>query len=84
MMNKIIVQVYLPANGKTYDVRLPEDMYVHDAADMLGDLFSDAANGLYCKGEVNILCFRDKGESLPQEKTLKELGIRNRSQLMFV
>lgn len=84
IMNKIIVQIYLPANGKTYDVRLPEDMYVRDAADVLGDLFSDAARGLYCKGEVNILCFRDRGESLPQNRTLKELGISNRSQLMFV
>lgn len=83
-MNKIIVQVYLPANGRTYDVRLPEDMYVHDAADVLGDLFSDAAKGLYCKGEVNILCLREKGESLPQDKTLKELGICNRTKLMFV
>ena len=83
-MNKIIVQVYLPANGRTYDVRLPEDMYVRDAADVLGDLFSDVAKGLYCKSEVNILCLRDRGESLPQGKTLKELDICNRSQLMFV
>ena len=84
IMNKIIVQVYLPANGRTYDVRLPEDMYVRDAADVLGDIFSDTAKGFFCKGDVNILCFRDAGESLPQDKTLKELGICNRSQLMFV
>ena len=84
LMNKIIVQVYLTANGKTYDIRLPEDMYVHDAADILGDLFADAAKGLYCKGDVNILCFLDKGESLPQDKTLKELNICNRTKLMFV
>lgn len=83
-MNKIIVQVFLPANGKTYDVRLPENMYVHDAADILGDLFSEAAKGVYCKGDVNILCFRDKGESLPRDKTLKELNICNRTRLMFV
>lgn len=83
-MNKIIVQVYLPANGKTYDVRLPEDMYVHDAADVLGDIFTEAAKGLYCKSSVNILCFRDKGESLPRDKTLKELEIKNRAKLMFI
>lgn len=83
-MNTMIVQVYLPANGKTYDVRIPEEMYVCDAAALLGELFSDAANGLYCKGDVNILCFRDQGESLPQDKNLKELGICNRTQLMFV
>ena len=83
-MTKIIVQVYLPATGQTYDVRLPEDMYVHDAAEVLGDVFADAARGLYCKGDVNILCFRDLGESLPRDKTLKELGVCNRSKLMFI
>lgn len=83
-MNKIIVQVYLPANGKNYDIRIPEDMYVHDAVDILGDLFAEAAKGFYCKSETNILCFREKGESLPQDKTLKELNICNRTRLMFV
>lgn len=83
-MNKIIVQVFLPANGKTYDVRLPENMYVHDAAEVLAELFSEAAKGFYCKGDVNILCYKDLGESLPQDKTLKELGVVNRARLMFI
>lgn len=83
-MNKIIVQVYLPVNGKTYDVRLPEDMYVHDVAEVLADLFTESAKGFYCKSDTNILCFRDKGESLPQNKTLKELEVCNRSKLMLV
>jgi hypothetical protein len=51
---------------------------------VLGDIFSDTAKGFFCKSDVNILCFRDIGESLPQDKTLKELDICNRSQLMFV
>ncbi len=44
-MNKIIIQVYLPANSKTYDVRVPENMYVHDVAEVLAELFSESAKG---------------------------------------
>ncbi|MBR7039288.1 MAG: hypothetical protein IKI21_08585 [Oscillospiraceae bacterium] len=83
-MERIIVQVYLPVNGKWYDVRLPEEMYVHDAAEVLAELFTEAARGFYSRSDVNILCFRETGHSLPQDKTLKELGIQNRSRLMFV
>lgn len=83
-MNKIIIQVYLPANGKTYDVRVPENMYVYDVARVLAELFSESAKGFYYKGDVNILCFRESGKSLLQNCTLKELGVSNRTQLMFV
>ncbi len=83
-MNKIIVQVYLPVNGKTYDVRVPENMYVHDAAEVLADLFTEAAKGFYSKSDVNIICFRESGESLPQDRTLRELGVCNRTKLMFI
>ena len=83
-MNKIIVQVYLPVNGTTYEIRLPDTMYVRDVTDVLAELFSETAKGFYAAGSTNILCFRDKGESLPQDRTLRELGIRNRSSLMFI
>ena len=83
-MNKIIVQVYLPVNGNTYEIRLPDNMYVHDVTEVLSELFAEIAKGFYCSGSVNVLCFRDQGESLPQNQTLKELGIRNKSSLMFI
>jgi len=83
-MNQIIVQVFLPANGMTYDVRVPENMYVHDMCTMLAELFTEAAKGFYAAGSTNILCFQEVGRSLPHEKTLKELGIQNKTRLMFV
>ena len=83
-MNKIIVQVYLPVNGTTYEIRLPDSMYVRDVTDVLSELFSEIAKGYYAGSSTNVLCFRDKGESLPQDRTLRELGIRNRSSRMFI
>ncbi|MDE6519118.1 MAG: hypothetical protein K2K91_01470 [Ruminococcus sp.] len=83
-MNKIIVQVYLPADGRTYDIRVPENMYIYDAVNVMAELFAEISKGFYCKGDVNILCMRDKGESLPQNKTFRELKIANRTELMFV
>ncbi|MBP0971553.1 MAG: hypothetical protein J5753_05880 [Oscillospiraceae bacterium] len=83
-MNKIIVQVYLPVNGITYEIRLPDNMYVRDVTDVLSELFSEIAKGFYSSCENNVLCFREQGESLPQDRTLRELGICNRSRLMFI
>ncbi len=83
-MNKIIVQVFLPVNGMTYELRLPDTMYVHDVTDVLSELFAEIAKGFYSSSENNVLCFREQGESLPQDMTLRELGICNRSSLMFI
>ena len=83
-MNKIIVQVYIPVNSKTYDVRVPESMYVHDLTELLADIFSESEKGFYYKSSVNILCLRKNGRILPQNRTLKELDINNRASLMFV
>lgn len=83
-MNKIIVQVYLPVNGMTYEIRVPDNMYVRDVTDVLSELFSEIAKGFYSSSTDNVLCFREQGESLPQDRTLRELGICNRSSLMFI
>ena len=83
-MNKIIVQVYLPVNNKTYDIRVSEDMYVHDFAELLAELFSESEKGFYYKSDVNLICRRTDGKSLPHGRTLKELNINNRTKLMFV
>ena len=83
-MNKIVVQVYLPVNSKTYDVRVPDNIYVHDFAELLAELFSESEKGFYYKSDVNIICLLESGKSLPQNRTLKELNICNRAKLMFV
>ena len=83
-MNKIIIQIFLPANGNWYDIRVPESMYVYDLATVLADLFSEIAKGFYYKSNENVLCFRDTGQKLPQDKTLAELKVCNRTKLMFV
>ncbi|MBE6876672.1 MAG: hypothetical protein E7496_08145 [Ruminococcus sp.] len=83
-MNKIIIQVFLPANETVYDIRVPESMYVCDLAAVLADLFSETAKGFYSKSDVNLLCFQNTGENLPPDKTLAELEICNRTKLIFV
>ncbi|MDO5559701.1 MAG: hypothetical protein Q4F95_08900 [Oscillospiraceae bacterium] len=83
-MNKILTEIYLPANGKSYEVYLPENMYAGDAAQLLADLFTEAAGGFYCRDDVNILCDRFEGRAFDSDKTLKELNVKNHSMLMLV
>lgn len=83
-MNRILTEIYLPASGITYEVYLSDDMFVHEAAALLSNMFTEISEGFFCSSEMNILCSREDGRAFDPNKTLSELGICNHSSLMFI
>ncbi len=83
-MDKILTQIYLPASGRSYEVYLTENMYVYEAVKLLTEMFTEISEGFFCGSDFDVLCSHESGKIYAPDKTLKELGIKNHSQLMIM
>ncbi len=83
-MNKALVEVYLPAAGKSFDVQIPLNLKVWEIASMLSKAFEDFSNGCFSSSDQTTLCDRDTGAILNLNITAEELGIKNGSKLMLI
>lgn len=83
-MNKILTEVYLPANGKSYEIFLSEDIYVYEAAGLIAEILTEVSDGFFTACGSDILCSRDDGKAFNPGKKLSEVGIKNYSKLMLV
>lgn len=83
-MNKIIVEVYLPAALRTYDVRIPADVQLFEVTSQVAQALSILSEGLYIATEDALLLERESGSILDINMTAWELGLQNGSRLMLI
>lgn len=83
-MNNIIVEVFLPANGHKYDIRISGDMLISDITEMVSEIVTELAYGQF-RGDANtVLCNAETGEILNINLSAREQGIFNASKLMLI
>lgn len=83
-MRKILVEVYLPAALKSYDILIPEEMKIAQAAGLIGGALEQLSGNLYCASSTPMLCDRETGEILGVDMTIGELDLYNGSRLMLI
>ena len=83
-MKKYLVDVYLPAAGEHFDVRLPTGKRVREAVELLGLLAEPLTNGNYQPGSSSMLLDAQTGQQLPMDVTVHDAGVRNASRLILV
>lgn len=83
-MDKALVEIYLPAAGKTFDVQIPLSLKVWEITAMLSKAFEDFSDGCFSYSDQTTLCDRDTGAILNLNITAEELGIKNGSKLMLI
>ena len=83
-MNRVTVEVYLPAAQKTFDVQVPADSRLSLVAGLVGHTLEEVSDGLYRADAAAVLCERETGEILNINMTVWELGLRNSSRLMLI
>lgn len=84
MVEKLLLNVYLPAVGKSYEVRLPAGLNVQLAAVLTGMALSELSEGLFMPSKNCMLFWQETGHRLSEHKTLWESGIRNGCQLILI
>ena len=83
-MNKLQIEIYLPAALRSFDVRISADMTLVQITQLVADALSQLSNSLYSAHSEPLLCDRDSGDILNINMTAWELGLRNGSRLMLI
>ena len=80
-MERIIVEVFLPAAGREFDVRIPLDLNAGETARMIARALSDLSEGSYLPSKSSC---RETGMLLDHAKTMRQCGVKNTSRLMMI
>jgi hypothetical protein len=83
-MNKILVEVFLPALGQSYDVFIPLESQLSEVILLLTKVLNDLSSGCYIAGEDAILCDRETGNIFSINMSVYELGLKSGSKLMLI
>ena len=83
-VNKVTLEVYLPAAQQTFDVQVPPYARLSQVTALAGKSLTALSGGRYDAATAPMLCDRMSGEILNVNMTVWELGLRNGSRLMLL
>ena len=81
----ILVDIEVPVNGRTYDFRMDENVYIADLIDETGAMLVPVSeNSETEKIKDMLLCDYVHSRILPLDSTLKQCGIRSGDRLVLL
>ena len=82
-MNEILIELYVPALGKSYDVFIPVGAKIYEVSTLITSAVEKLANGLFIPNGA-VICSRSDGQPLDVNATPATLKLRNGAQLLLV
>ena len=83
-MDKVLVEVFLPAAGASYDIYIPLNSRMSEVLRLVAKVIEDLSKGKYKCTEETTLCERNSGIIFNINLSVAELGIKNGSKLMLI
>ncbi|MCM1288471.1 MAG: hypothetical protein NC240_09190 [Clostridium sp.] len=83
-MNKIVVEVMVPAIGKTYDAKIPKDIQIWEVTTLLSEMIANIENGMYSSMNQAVLCDYGSGEAFPVNSLVDDTSIKNGTKVILV
>jgi hypothetical protein len=83
-MDKILVEIYIPAAEKSYDVYIPLKSKMYEVVKLLAATFSELIEACHISAEEIVICYKNTGRVLDINMSAKELGLYNGSKLMLI
>ena len=83
-MDKVLVEVFIPASEKSYDVFLPLESKLHEVVHLLAGTMTELSQGYFSATQDTILCDRKTGIILNINQTVEEHGLMNGAKLMLI
>lgn len=84
MNHKVLVEIYVPACGESYDVFIPPESRMSEVVQLVAGALGDLSGGRYRGTADSVLCDRDSGMIYNMNMSIAELGIENGSRLMLL
>jgi len=82
-MNKILVEVYVPAISKLYDVLIPHWLKVYELTALISGAVEKMSDGLFVSDNP-VLCDGSDGNILGINLSVEDLKLYNGSRLMLI
>lgn len=82
-MNKILIELYVPALNASYDLLIPSDSRLYEVQTLVRRAVTAYSDGAYLAGEEAALCRREDGGALDVSLSARELGLYNGIRLML-
>ena len=83
-MDHILITLYVPAIGLSYDIKIPVSLPIMDITQLLAQAVENLSNGEYVSSDSEILCLKNKEMILLNDQTPQEYGIQNGDELMMM
>lgn len=83
-MDKILVEIYLPALNRQLDVYIPLTTKLYEIETLLSNALEELTEGYYAQASSIVICDRVTGEVLDINQSPYELGLMNGSRLMLI
>lgn len=83
-MDKVLVEVYVPASEKEFDVFLPLESKLYEVLALLAGTMTELSQGFFAATEDTILCDRKTGAILNINQSVEENGLVNGAKLMLI
>lgn len=83
-MEKIILNIKIPAISKDYDVLINPDMNVKDIIILLCMAVEDATNHSYLSSGSEILCSAERMTILRNDESIKKYGLKKGETLLLL
>lgn len=83
-MDTIVIEVYLPAAGRTFEVRVPRAMNSLLAAHLTADALSALAKEVYLSSRTSLFAWRRDGKLLDMSRSLEQEHVQNGSRLLLI
>ncbi len=83
-MNKVLVEIFLPAANESFDVYIPLESRMSEVLILVASLLSDLTDGKYKATPNAVLCDAASGIIFNINMAISELGIKNGSKLMLI
>lgn len=84
MKQNILIELYVPALFRSFDIYLSDDLKVYEATRLIGQVIADMSHGQYSIGEQSVLCMRTSGDILDINLSVRKLKLVNGDQLMLI
>ena len=83
-MDKVLVEVYVPAAEKAFDVFLPVESKLYEVVFLLAGIMTELSEGYFAAASDTILCDRKTGTILNINSSVDENSLTNGSKLMLI
>ena len=83
-MRRVIVNVYVPALCISYDIFIPADCRIFEAAELIIKAVAELSSGQFIPNCDTALVMRKSGKILDLNRKVSDIGIANGSKLMLI